>query len=194
MFTKKRHWYPSYTRSDQIHLPRLQWNATGPILVPHLSRSSFHVYKETPLVPFLYQINPDSLSMFKKKRLWYPSCTRSIQTQLPRLQWKATDPIPVPHQSRCIFRVTKKRHWSHSCTKSIQMHLPCWQRNATGPIPVPHLSRSNFRVYKETPLVPITHHTKQARIFNPAFFRYIRILIELLRPSLPRVFPVRFPP
>jgi hypothetical protein len=86
-----------------------------------------------------------------------------------------------------------KRHWSHSCITSIQIQLPCLQWNATGPTPVSHQSRSSFRVYKETPLVPIIDHTKQDSIFNPAFFKYILILIKRLRPSLPRVsFPSGF--
>ena len=152
VFTKKRHWSHSCTTSIQIQLPCLQWNATGPIPVPHQSRSSFRVYKETPLVLFLYHINPDPASVF-----------------------------------------LMKRQWSYSCTTSIQIQLPCLQWNATGPIPVPHQSRSSFRVFNETPLVPIIYHTKQARIFYPVFFRYIRILIELLRPSLAIVsFPSGF--
>jgi len=47
--------------------------------------------------------------------------------------------------------------------------------------------KAHFRIYKETPLVPIIYHTKEARIFDPAFFRYISILTEHLRPGLPRV-------
>jgi hypothetical protein len=49
------------------------------------------------------------------------------------------------------------------------------------------IHKAHFHIYKETPLVPIIYHTKQARNFNPAFFRYIWTLIGHLRPGLPRV-------
>jgi len=150
----KSHWSHSCTTSIQIQFPCLQRNANITLPVPDQSRPSFRVYNETPLVPFLHHINPEQVPEF-----------------------------------------TMKHHWFHSCTTLIQSQLPCLQRNATGPIPVPHQSRCIFRADKETSLVPIIHHTKQARIFNPAFLRYIGILIELLRPSFPRVsFPSGFRP
>lgn len=74
-FTMKRHWPHSCTTSIQIQLPCLQRNATGTLPVPDQSRPSFRVCNETPLVPFLYHINPDPSSLFTKRRHWSLSYT-----------------------------------------------------------------------------------------------------------------------
>jgi hypothetical protein len=141
VFTMESHWSHSCITSIHIQLPCLQWNATGPIPVPHQSRFSFRVYNGTPLVPFLYHINPDPAFMF------------TMETPLiPFLYHINPDPASV---------LTMEHHWSHPCITSIQIQLPCLQWNATDSIPVSHQSRSNFRVYIKTPLVPFLYHTNQ---------------------------------